>query len=264
MWYEEFMEYWERFLCDYLPGIITSLLLLPITSDVLRERIWRRRERAIGSAKAELLSLLKGMFYSGQRITDSTFQKAAESISKKYHIETNTLGTKDDGITYLLQTVNTADGIPHEIRKKLSEKLQKEYTFPEPEYQNNTIEYENDSSYVDEHTIQILERHQSYTSFVHESNSYFDPRSDCILFLISFIISISTGFSVVLLTNVLQTSTLVEATIGLLIFLLCTNILISVINNNIEKGIEFYRKLVYKIIVLMVLAVISIATLVFR
>lgn len=247
-----------------LQGIITTLMLLPITDSMLRERIFGRKSRLINAAKNELRTTLYGMFFSGQQISNSTFDRLVQGIAGKYKIDPQLLGSKDDAITYLLQSVNTVEGLPNETRKVLSERLQKEYTLPEAESSPNNHDHYTDAPVVDRYSLQILENHQSYDNLYCNTDDLFSNQASRRIILLSLPLALLLGFVVSLIFLQAGGYAIVSIVVAVVSILRCAEIIATIIDSKIAKDSEFLRTLVQKVISLMLLAVMYIILVAFQ
>lgn len=249
------------FLQVFLPGIITTLALLPITSDLLREKFFGPKSRRLASAQHELASVLKEMFFSGQHIDDSTYQKISQNIAEKHKIAQSLLGDKDNAISSLLQMINLTEGLPKKIKRELSDALKREYS----DFKEISAAGSNDNEYVhscvDGFEEMLINKWNEYS----KDNQTYDVVGDDGIqrkttWLASYI-SLALGLLVGMVTFWLDKLLLVR--MAKIIptfsaFLLCVSILVSLIDSKILKDIEYFRRLVYKIILLMVLLVVEI------
>ena len=104
---------------DIIAGVLTALVLLPINTEAIQEKLFGKRKRVLKTAKAELLDVVKNMVFSGQRVADTVFEKIRTSIANKHRIKVEELGSKDDVITILLEYVNSADVLDGNEKKYL-------------------------------------------------------------------------------------------------------------------------------------------------
>ena len=242
----------------FLPGIITTLALLPITSDLLREKIFGPKSRRLASAQHELASVLKEMLFSGQHIDDSTYQKISQNIAEKHKVAPSLLGDKDNAISSLLQMINLTEGLPKKIKRELSNALKREYSDFKEIPVANSADDKYAYSCVEDFEEMLINKWAEYSNDNQTYNIVGDDRIQRKATLLASNISLLFG----LLVGVIAFSvdklfwvSMVKVIPALLAFLLCVSILISLIDSKVLKDIEYFRKLVYKIIFLMVLLV---------
>ena len=77
---------------DIIAGVLTALVLLPINTEAIQEKLFGKRKRVLKTAKAELLDVVKNMVFSGQRVADTVFEKIRTSIANKHRIKVEELG----------------------------------------------------------------------------------------------------------------------------------------------------------------------------
>ena len=257
------MEFAEilKILQAFLPGIITTLALLPITSDLLREKFFGPKSRRLASAQHELASVLKEMFFSGQHIDDSTYQKISQNIAEKHKIAPSLLGDKDNAISSLLQMINLTEGLPKKIKRDLSNALKKEYS----DFKEIPVADSADDEYVyscvDGFEEMLINKWNEYSNDNQTYNVVEDDgiqrKATWLASYISLILGLLVG-AIAYLVDKSFWVPMVKIVPAFLAFLLCISILISLIDSKILKDIEYFRKLVYKIIFLIVLLVVEI------
>lgn len=259
------MEFAEilNFLRAFLPGIITTLALLPITSDLLREKFFEPKSRRLASAQHELVSVLKEMFFSGQHIDDSTYQKISQNIAERHKIAPSLLGDKDNAISSLLQMINLTEGLPKKIKRNLSDALKREYS-DFKEISANAVSASDSSddeyvhSYVDGFEEMLINKWNEYSKDNQTYNVIGDDGIQWRVTRLASCISLFVGLLVGVVAFWVDTSfwvRMVKIVPAFFAFLLCVSILVSLIDSKVLKDIEYFRKLVYKIIFLMVLLV---------
>ena len=62
---------------DIIAGVLTALVLLPINTEAIQEKLFGKRKRVLKTAKAELLDVVKNMVFSGQSCEEYGFQWTA-------------------------------------------------------------------------------------------------------------------------------------------------------------------------------------------
>lgn len=236
-----------------LAGIISGFAILPIASDALRGKIFGGRKRAIQGAQKELFETIQGMSLNGQIITQYTFEKLVENVSSKYEIPASTLGDKDNNIAMVLQAINSSEVLPHWLKRQLSEQLQMQFGDHESDNIHiGGIDIENDV------TREIIsewgERNKNREAYNNSS------RMEKILVLY---IAVGVGGCIAYVAYHLNNYTLFPILLCIAAFLVCVNILTSLIGTSEPKDIEFFRKLVYKLIFIIVLIVFAIVLIVF-
>lgn len=245
-----------KLLISLIPGIISALIVLPITSDSIRTRLFGAKGRALAVAKRELLRVVQEMFLSGQRIDDATYKKLVVSISKQFQVSPDMLGEKDDTIAQILQMINTSEVMPREYKRLLSNNLKKQFG-EDSDKLNASVEVSAEETDVwtdfdDRRMERVLEM---WHEDVDERQNYHRPydiklRPPVVFFPI--ILSLAIGALVTSIVYISQNLVAFQILACLLSFLLCVSILISLIDSKISKDIEFFRRLIYKIISLMI------------
>ena len=241
-------------LLSIFAGVISGLAILPIASDGIRSKLFGRKKKAILSAKRELLETVQGMLLSGQTISEHTYRKLSENISQKYEIPTSALGDKDSNIVMVLQTINSSKILPNHLKKQISGQLQAQ------------LNGDSNSDYVpiDEFEIKnemateiIYEWHKN-----NENQEETGSSSGLEKMLISYIV-LAVGILVAMIAYTLKNYILFPITLCVSAFLICINMLTSLMGTTEPKNIEFFRRLVYKIISLIVLIVFLLVLIVF-
>ena len=242
---------------DIIAGVLTALVLLPINTEAIQEKLFGKRKRVLKTAKAELLDVVKNMVFSGQRVADTVFEKIRTSIANKHRIKVEELGSKDDVITILLEYVNSADVLDGNKKKYYSERLQREYSgieSNEDKYSNNKDKYD-EIPINNREAVRVMNRvDEKFES----ENMWSNVRSDRNAWLMSSVFSIVGGLCVFTIMHAIDGNAIFSLIVSLLIFVVCVSILLSIIDGKINKDLEFFRKLCYKVILLMLLAMISV------
>lgn len=237
-------------------GVIGGLVLLPITSDAIRGRLFARKRNAMINARNELFETIEGMVLSGQTVGDLTFQRLAENVSRKYNADISALGSKDDYIALVLQAINCTKALPSDLKKSYSVQLQEqlEGTSKKSDRNYNTPIIDNNF------TAEIIDEWRE-KSADEERNQ--DIRGDISLLSIFIATALGTLITCILyaLNDYIFLAFLVLLCLS--IFSICTSILFSVIGNKEPKNIEFFRKLVYKTISLIALTVFMLVIILF-
>lgn len=260
------MEFAEilKFLIALIPGIISALVVLPITSDSIRTKLFGAKGRALVGAKQELLRVVQEMFLSGQRIDDFTYKKLVASISKQFHISSEMLGSKDETLAQILQMINTSEVMPREYKRLLSNNLKKQFEDSSSDTSEETLNDESDYVFGDRRFEQVLkiwnedcEQHQSY------QYSY-DTRLSSQYAMLPVMVSVLVGTLITFVVYISQNVVSFQIIACFLSFLLCVSILVSIIDSKTTKDIDFFRRLVYKIISLMMLMMLIVISIVIR
>lgn len=243
-----------KLLLSILSGAISGLVILPIASDAIRSKIFGGRKRAIQDAKKELLETVQGMLLSGQIISQRTFEKLAENISHKYEIPASTLGDKDSNIVQVLQVVNSSQILSNESKKLFSGRLQKQLGDGSDNYDVPIDEF-----YIDNELV---------TKIIYDWHENDKNRGDNINLsrwekMLVFYVVLAIGAFVATIAYTLKSYIIFPVLLCIAAFLVCINILTSIIGTSESKDIDFFRRLVYKIISIIVLLVFVIVLIIF-
>lgn len=241
------------FLLSIIAGVISGLAILPIASDGIRSKLFGRKKVAMLNAKRELIETVNGMLLSGQTINEHTYKILSENISKKYDVPISVLGDKDNTIVMILQAINSSKMLPNHLKKQISGRLQAQLDG----YSDSGYESTNEFEVENEMATEILsEWHENNGSQEGIGSSALERQ------LIAFIV-LAVGIVVTMIVYMLESYILFPIILCVSAFLICINILTSLMGTTEPKNIEFFRRLVYKIILLIVLIVFLIVLIVF-
>lgn len=243
-----------RLLLSILSGAISGLVILPIASDAIRSKIFGRKKRAILEAKKELLETVQGMLLSGQTINKQTFDKIAENISRKYEIPVSTLGDKDNNIAQVLQIINSSKILPNEYKKLFSGRLQEQLGGGSNSYDTFTDEFDIDNKLATEIIYEWRENDKKQEEYINLSGL---ER----MFVVYIVLAV--GVFVAAIAYTLQRYIVFPIMLCIAAFLVCINMLTSLMGTSEPKDIDFFRRLVYKIISIIVLIVFVIVLIIF-
>lgn len=241
-------------LLSIFAGVISGLAILPIASDGIRSKLFGRKKKAILSAKRELLETVQGMLLSGQTISEHTYKKLSENISQKYEIPTSVLGDKDNNIVMVLQAINSSKILPNNLKKQISGQLQAQ------------LNGDSNSDYVPIDEFEI--KNEMATEIIYEWREKYENQEETgnssgfEKILLSYIV-LAVGILVGVIAYTFKSYILLPITLCVSAFLICINMLTSLMGTTEPKNIEFFRRLVYKIISLIVLIVFLIVSIVF-
>lgn len=244
-------------LLSILYGVISGLAILPIASDAIRSRIFGRRKRAILDAKKELLDTVQEMLLSGQTINQNTFEILVATISHKYEILASTLGNKNDIFAQILQAINLSKLLPNKLKKQISGRLQEQLGDGSNNYDVSDVSIDG----IDIDNVLVTEIIDEW----HENDK---KRMDNINLSSSeryfiFSIALAVGAFVAIIVYKLKSNTIFPIMLCIAAFLVCINMLISLMGTSEPKNIDFFRRLVYKIISIIVLIVFAIVLIIF-
>lgn len=252
---EEFLNFLEAIIA----GIFVAIILLPMTSDTIRGRIFGAKKRAIEEAKQELMQVTYGMFLSNQQIDDFTYGKLKESISIKYKVKMELLCSKDEIISSLLHMINTTEALPGDIKRHLSNRAKKEYSDYDVCTESTSAgDFDTEVPFPKE----VL---QTWQEYIDNSDNFSCNSNGTFAKSLSWLCSLLGGVAVFLVLFSLQdyfAKTFILVVPCLFLFFLCTSILVSLVSKS-QKDVEFFRQLVYKIVLLMILAVFEIVIIAF-
>lgn len=186
------------------------------------------------------------------------------NIAEKHKITPSLLGDKDNAISSLIKMVNLTEGLSKNVKRILSDSLKREYSDYEStpamgSKSSDSNEYEH--SYVDGFEEILINKGNAYTENYQGYNIIEDERTHRRSTLLASYCSLLLGIVVAVITFSLDSAVwarMIQILPAFLAFLLCISMLVSLIDAKVLKDVEYFRKLVYKIIVLLVLLVIEI------
>lgn len=241
------------FLLSILAGAIAGLAILPIASDSIRGRLLGGKKRVLLAAQSELYEAVQEMVLSGQVIGDHTFNKLAENISKKYEVPASALGDKDDSLAAALRAISLSKVLPPDIKKEMSGYVQAQLEGEHVNY-NKFLEA---PTLTDAIVTEVAEEWR--TEKPHAGmDTYTRWRENIFIGLVVLLV----GCLVTATVYFLDLYIVLPIIICVSCFLICISILISLIGTK-EKDLEFFRRLVYKIITLIVLMVFLVVAIAF-
>lgn len=243
-----------KLLLSILSGAISGLVILPIASDAIRSRIFGRKKRAILEAKKELLETVQGMLLSGQTINQHTFEKVVENISRKFEIPVSSLGDKDNNIAQVLQAINSSKILPNKYKKLFSGRLQAQLGDGSNNYDAPTDEFDIDNELA---TEIICEWHENDKKQGDNINLSGLER----MFVLYIVLAV--GAFVATIAYTLKSYIIFPIMLCIAAFLVCINMLTSLMGTSEPKDIDFFRRLVYKIISIIVLIVFVMVLIIF-
>lgn len=157
--------------------------------------------------------------------------------------------------------INLTEGLPKKIKKDLSDALKKEYSDFKEISAADSDDNEYVHSYVDGLEEILINKWDEYSKDNQTYNVVEDDGIQRRATRLASYISILLGLLVGMVTFQLDTLFwvhMIRIIPVFFAFLLCVSILVSLIDSKILKGIEYFRRLAYKIIFLMVLLVVEI------
>lgn len=243
-----------KLLLSILSGAISGLVILPIASDAIRSKIFGGRKRAIQDAKKELLETVQGMLLSGQIISQRTFEKLSENISHKYEIPASTLGDKDNNIAQVLQTINSSQILSNKLKRLFSGRLQEQLGDGSNNYDVPIDDFDIDNKLATEIIYEWRENDKKW-----EDNINLSKWEKMFVFDVVLII----GAFVATIAYTLKSYTIFPIMLCIAAFFVCINMLTSIIGTSEPKDIDFFRRLVYKIMSIIVLLVFVIVLIIF-
>lgn len=246
----------EQILLAVLGGVLTTMIMLPITSDTLRSKFFGNKAKKQLLAQKELTDVIREMIFSGQRVKNSVYKKIAESTAKKYQTNLSSFD-KNDIISSLLQQVNTSDILSGYTKRLLSERLKREYSENEDEISLNGQDDEDDERFARDIGSLALTQWREHTEQFRDEYITYDVKGNKLL-LCSLVCSLCVGVIVGEVLYFAHSFLMLQSVIGLFSFLMCVNILVSLIDVNTIKDINYFRRMVYKLILIMVLSVVGI------
>lgn len=239
------MEFMDLFL-SILAGIISGLTILPIASDAIRSKLFGRRKKALSDAKKELLETIQGMLLSGQVITQPMYKILAENASQKYGISASALGDKDNVIGEVIQVVNSSKVIPNDMKKQISFHLQSQLGDSSNNDNVPKIDFDIGNNITEDIVCEWHEKNEN-----EEESATATGLEKMIVFYIVLLVGAVVTFAF----YKLKSYSLLPVILCIAAFLICINMLTSLIGNSEPKNIDFFRRLVYKIISIIVLIV---------
>lgn len=247
------MDFMDLFL-SILAGIISGLTILPIASDAIRSKLFGRRKKALSDAKKELLETVQGMLLSGQVVTQPMYKILAENASQKYGISASTLGDKDNIIGEVIQIVNSSKVVPNEIKKQISCHLQAQLGDSSNNDNVSEIGFDIGNALTERIAFEWREKNE---------NQKESATATGLEKMIVFYIVLLVGTVVTFAFYNLKSYSIFPVILCIATFLICINMLTSLIGNSEPKNIDFFRRLVYKIISIIVLIVFIMVLIIF-
>lgn len=221
------------------------MAIFPITSDAIRSMIFGRKKRALQSAKKELLETIEGMILSGQSIKDSTYGALVNNVSKKYGIDNEALGSKDESIVVVLQTINSSKLVPNDIKRLVSDHIQAQVG-DKPNDLKGHIDYErafdnyNFNEFDFDESLKSKAEYEQYikSPFINEMQGF-----------IVFVVGVLTA----MIVYVINFDNIFPIVICLSAILVCINILTLLMDAAEFPTAETIKRLVYKVAFMIVL-----------
>ena len=226
-------------------GIISSLAIFPITSDAIRSMIFGRKKRALQSAKKELLETIEGMLLSGQLIGDITYGALVNNVARKYGIEDEILGTKDENIVVVLQTINSSKLVPNNIKRLVSDHIQAQIGDKTNGLEGH-IDYEREFDDYDFNKFDFDETLKSKAEYEQYIKS---PIINQMQGTIVFAVGVLTA----VIVYVINLDNIFPIVICLSAILICINILTLLMDAAEFPTAETIKRLVYKVAFMIVL-----------
>lgn len=246
--YENIIKLLPSFVCS----IISGLAILPIASDGIRSMLFGRRKRAMQSAKKDLLETIEGMLLSGQSISDPTYNALADNLANKYNIKRPKLGSKDENIVTVLQTINSSKIVPNDIKRLVSNHIQLQIGNNLNQIENLEEDYERmfDSYNFNEFDFdESLKRKTEYGQDIGEGDTYIN-RVQRLLILFTVV---GVGALTAVGVYYFNVDNIFAIVICLSAILNCINILTSLMDAAEFPTPETIKRLVYNVAFIIVL-----------
>lgn len=249
------MEFMDLFL-SILAGIISGVTILPIASDAIRSKLFGRRKKAISDAKKELLETIQGMLLSGQIITQPMFKILAENASQKHGISVSALGDKDNIIGEIIQVVNSSKVVPNNMKKQISSHLQAQLGDGSNNDDGPKVDFDIENNLTKDIVFEWREKNETQEQGESATSTGLEKM---IVFYIVLLVAAVVTFSF----YKLKSYSLFPVILCIAAFLICINMLTSLMGNSEPKNLDFFRRLVYKIISIIVLIVFIMVLIIF-
>lgn len=207
--------------------------------------IFGRKKRALQSAKKELLETIEGMILSGQSIRDSTYEALMNSVAKKYGIDDKTLGSKEENIVVVLQTINSSKLVPNDIKRLVSDHIQAQIE-DKPNELKDHIDYEGE---LDNYDFNKFDFDESLKSKVEYEQYIKSPFINEMQGFIVFVVGVLTA----MIVYIINIDNIFPIVICLSAILICINILTLLMDAAEFPTAETIKRLVYKVAFMIVL-----------
>lgn len=226
-------------------GIISGFAILPITSDAIRNVLFGRKKRALQSAKRELLETIEGMLLSGQSIGDITYGALMSSAAIRYNIDCKLLGSKEENMAVVLQTINSSKIVPSYMKRLVSDHIQKQIE----DKQDKSEDIRDSTNEFDSYNFdrfEFDETSKSKTEYEQYTNSPFINK-------IQIFFALGVGILTAVSVYVVNMDNISSIIICLSAIFVCINILTLLIDAAKFPTAETIKQLVYKVAFIIVL-----------